>query len=647
LKPTSVGIAEKNTFQPTATIQMGIDTSSLSFLMSTLSNLYSDNERAVLRELSTNARDSMIAAGRADHPIEISLPGGLSDHLVIKDTGLGMDLDDLTNTYSLYGASSKRESDAFNGILGLGSKSPFTYTDQYSVAAVKNGIKTLVSISRSETGGGTMEVVLQKDTNEPNGVAITIPVQRNHRFPEIAYDFFQYWEEGTVLVNGQVPPRFQMTKIADNLYVTVSGGGRQADLMVMGNVAYPLKNRIHSAYRVVAFVEMGKLNFTPSREALHYTDLTNKTVAEITKKVKEYIEATAKAEIDGSADFAEARKNILKWANIMGRNATSFSYKGHKYVDRVEIGWQEIPTGSLYPKIHTGMGFYPNTWQTKKSRALRSEVMISDMTEHTKLIVTGKYLEKVAPTTQARAALWCDNNHIAMDRWAEVMFIRDNVTSPWLPDIPRITFDQLLEVKLPKRERQKKPLEVMILDAKRNSVISQDGLDDKRPVVYTGLRPSINLNHVNIFSPDTQLIKLSATNFGKLKTNYPQSVELTEAIKAEAKRYVDSLTPIQIKSLSFDETELALIEAMQTYKSYVKDKSLFDALDAYKTRVSISRKFNSLRTAANRAGVHIVLPTATTESLFDKYPLLTVLSAGHLSSPDVMKDVIEYINSKN
>jgi HSP90 family molecular chaperone len=56
-----------------------------------LSNqLYTDKPRAILRELSTNALDAHIAAGKADVPFEVQLPTTWDSTLIVKDFGTGM-----------------------------------------------------------------------------------------------------------------------------------------------------------------------------------------------------------------------------------------------------------------------------------------------------------------------------------------------------------------------------------------------------------------------------------------------------------------------------------------------------------------------------------------------------------------------------
>ena len=139
-------------------ISMTIDEGSLQHIMSVLTDLYSDTAMACIREYSTNARDAQIEAGH-DGPIDITLPSMLLPVFKVRDYGKGLSLDDIRNVYSKYGASTKRESNGFNGMLGLGAKSALTYTSSFTVVSVNGGYRHVVEVGRDEDGGGYMNII--------------------------------------------------------------------------------------------------------------------------------------------------------------------------------------------------------------------------------------------------------------------------------------------------------------------------------------------------------------------------------------------------------------------------------------------------------------------------------------------------------
>src|SRR3954462_183715 len=124
-------------------IAMGISKENMGMVMTILTDLYSNPVLAVIREYSTNALDAQIEAG-VDRPIEVTLPGPLSPFFKVRDYGDGLNEDDIRDIYSQYGTSTKRASNDVVGMLGLGCKSALTYTDQFTVTGIKNGVMTMV-----------------------------------------------------------------------------------------------------------------------------------------------------------------------------------------------------------------------------------------------------------------------------------------------------------------------------------------------------------------------------------------------------------------------------------------------------------------------------------------------------------------------
>ena len=54
------------------------------------SGLYNDKKLAIIRELSCNAYDSHVMAGKADVPFELHLPTVFEPYFSIKDFGVGL-----------------------------------------------------------------------------------------------------------------------------------------------------------------------------------------------------------------------------------------------------------------------------------------------------------------------------------------------------------------------------------------------------------------------------------------------------------------------------------------------------------------------------------------------------------------------------
>ena len=115
-------------------------------------NLYSDKITAIIRELSCNAADSHIVANKKDLPLDIHLPNKFEPYFSVRDYGTGMSEETIMSLYTSYFDSDKVDSNDITGALGLGSKSPFAYTDSFNVESVFNKKRKLYSAYINDQG---------------------------------------------------------------------------------------------------------------------------------------------------------------------------------------------------------------------------------------------------------------------------------------------------------------------------------------------------------------------------------------------------------------------------------------------------------------------------------------------------------------
>src|SRR5271170_2500066 len=101
---------------------------------------YSDPIRAVIRELACNSSDAHEMAGTNSTPFEIHLPTPHEPDFWIQDYGVGMDDQEINDLFTMYGGSNKTDNNDVIGALGIGSKSPYSVTDMFTVVTTKDGI---------------------------------------------------------------------------------------------------------------------------------------------------------------------------------------------------------------------------------------------------------------------------------------------------------------------------------------------------------------------------------------------------------------------------------------------------------------------------------------------------------------------------
>ena len=134
--------------------KMSVNVDNLTYSLM-IDGIYTNKLDSVIRELSTNARDSHISAGNED-PFLITLTyneNSTAVSLSIKDYGLGLNKEDAEKYLCNLNSSNKRESNEAVGCFGIGSKSPFSLVDSYDFNCIKDGELTNLNLFRikSET----------------------------------------------------------------------------------------------------------------------------------------------------------------------------------------------------------------------------------------------------------------------------------------------------------------------------------------------------------------------------------------------------------------------------------------------------------------------------------------------------------------
>ena len=293
------------------------------------SGLYANKIRAIIRELSCNAVDSHTAAGKANTPFDIHLPNQLEPWFAIRDYGTGLSHEQVTNIYTTYFESTKTDSNDYIGALGLGSKSPFSYTDNFTVTAVKGGVKGIYTAFINEQGVPSIALMTSEETSEPSGVEVKFSV--NDR-----YDFDKFRQEARVVythfslkpvVTGNSQFTFDLVdyESKDIIPGVHAYRGRNRSVAVMGNIAYPIE--IPNAEQTLGDLRgllncglemhfgIGELDFQASREGLSYIPQTVEAIK--TKLVT--VNAALSVVI---AKEADAISNLWERAIFLSRKAS-------------------------------------------------------------------------------------------------------------------------------------------------------------------------------------------------------------------------------------------------------------------------------------------------------------------------------------
>jgi hypothetical protein len=289
--------------------------------------LYSNKILAVVRELSTNAYDSHVEAGKVSVPFDVHLPTQLDPTFSIRDYGTSMDHDNCMQLYTTYFRSTRNNSNEAVGCLGLGSKAPFAYADSFTVEAYLNGQKRLYTGYKNEDGSPTFSLLDEMETSEPNGIKVSINVASHDvgRFVGEAKKVYEFFK---------VRPNFIGEKIQYTSPAKVLEGdswyfddNANNNLIIMGQIAYPLDHYqimnadadnaeskfVQYSDGLRIFVNIGDVDITPSRESLSYSNETKVNIRSKVKSIASEIAIKIEAEIKSQPTLFKARK---KYAQI-------------------------------------------------------------------------------------------------------------------------------------------------------------------------------------------------------------------------------------------------------------------------------------------------------------------------------------------
>lgn len=261
------------------------------------SGLYANKIRAIIRELSCNAVDSHTAAGKTDTPFDVHLPNALEPFFSIRDYGTGLTHAQVTNIYTTYFESTKTDSNAFIGALGLGSKSPFSYTDNFTVTAVKDGRKGIYTAFINEQGVPSIALMMEEETTDPAGVEVRFAVEERYDFEKFRQEakyVYEYFKLRPV-VSGNADfkfkdPSYKEKDIIPGVHYNEDG---RTSYAIMGNIKYPIDvpnaekalGGLHGLLGCGLVMEfnIGELDFQASREGLSYIP---ETIAAIKSKLE-------------------------------------------------------------------------------------------------------------------------------------------------------------------------------------------------------------------------------------------------------------------------------------------------------------------------------------------------------------------------
>lgn len=316
--------------------------------------LYSNKILAVVREVTCNAWDSHIEADKQDVPIDIVIS---ESEFIVKDYGVGIPHDKITDIYTSYFGTTKEENDGVTGGFGLGSKAPFAYTDNFIVTNIYDGIKRTYVARISSDKHGVPEFVKMNEgkTEECNGLEVMVPLKEKsdayyfskelrsfmyasginaniYTDREKTKEFSSYYKipidfsekkageilliEGKEFLDRKTLPLFSV-KIGSVIYSIEDFIKENSSDFPFINFVFKQKNYSGNgkdSYNLMLLAEPSKIGITPSRESISFDENTKKylfdTLGKFEKKCSESLEQLDKKWDEYVSNFDE--DNILE-----------------------------------------------------------------------------------------------------------------------------------------------------------------------------------------------------------------------------------------------------------------------------------------------------------------------------------------------
>lgn len=399
------------------------------------SGLYSNKIRSIIREICSNAIDSHAAAATSELPI-VHLPNSFEPWFSVQDFGVGLSHDQVMRLYTTYFDSNKTDSNDYIGALGLGSKSPFSYSPSFTVVSIHNGTKSIYTAFMSEEGLPNIALLSSEATTDKNGMTVTVPVKPgdNYYFEDEARHALRFFP---VLPKVIGVSHFNVFKFDEPLLYKGEGYELyQRDPMgirayaIQGPIGYPISSFFESLnpeYKqkysylsqkcLVLHFNIGQLDVAASRESISYDKATTKVLLQRLESVHQDIVKQVEDKISSSSDYFEACNRGYVESNKLGNShlISQWSYNGKALAHNINLydpvekdgvvlygnfNKRHKPskyTGLLNINVlpHSGVGFYLDTGKGHRKIVLDAQKHINAIVFRTSLKFAHVIMDKL------------------------------------------------------------------------------------------------------------------------------------------------------------------------------------------------------------------------------------------------------------
>lgn len=294
--------------------------------------MYSNPIKIICQEIMCNARDAHREVRKHDVPIEVKLPTTIDNTYCIRDYGPGITPERMSEIFVMYGESSKRNTNAQTGGFGLGSKTPFSYTDTFSVISITpdsdgNLIERKYVAYIDDSRLGVMSLVQESPATEQRGTKIIIPVKNAdfNYFKEYTVESTKHWPVKPIIVNDEFVewPKIDIYKSGNGWFI---GRENRGHFAIVDGIEYPINTQVvqrdekdglfnkMGLLSVYMEFKTGEVDVVATRENLDYSPKTNR---KIKKSFEQFMEEFKIKLIEDVETMGNLRQAVIEYSNQM------------------------------------------------------------------------------------------------------------------------------------------------------------------------------------------------------------------------------------------------------------------------------------------------------------------------------------------
>jgi hypothetical protein len=331
--------------------------------------MYSNPIRAICQEIMSNSRDANREAGRGDVPVIVHLPNDWDDNIKFEDNGIGVSPDRMNTVFAFYGASTKRGDNLQTGGFGLGAKTPFAYTDTFTILTTtedESGVVTqrtyIAYLDDSELGAISLAQETVMPPGTPTGTIISLAVEskdiktfktwvkRSGNFwkvlPEIKGDASFNWEEDCLAAWNEGDEKSWSLAKTGVPRIIIDGIPYEINLdMIYPELAALQSWKRESSYTdiqkvltapVRLYFPVGELALAANRESLEYNPKTIAKVKEAAENATNGVLAFLEKSISHASNLWEASISWQEVKNSYKNFSVKPKYKGLELIKSIE-----------------------------------------------------------------------------------------------------------------------------------------------------------------------------------------------------------------------------------------------------------------------------------------------------------------------